>query len=114
MDVKVVELFKVSPTIINFLKISMTKWKTNLHLNYSEESIIFENSETNSGIIQGDSLSPLLFCLALTPLSHKLNDTGYGYKIGDKKINHLFYMDDLKLYEKNDKELDGCLCAVKN
>ena len=65
---RVLELYKVSPTITNFLKISMTKWKTNLHLNYSEGSIICENFDINSGIFQGDSLSPLLFCLALTPL----------------------------------------------
>ena len=46
----VLELYKVSPTIINVLKISMTKWKTNLHLNYSEWSIICENFDINSGI----------------------------------------------------------------
>ena len=75
----------------------MTKWKPNLHLNYSEGSIICENFDVNSRIFQGDSLCPLLFCLALEPLSYELNDTGYGYKIGEVKINHLFYMDDLKL-----------------
>ena len=35
----------------------MTKWKTNLHVNYSEGSIICENVDINSGIFQGDSLS---------------------------------------------------------
>ena len=91
----------------------MTKWKTNLHLNYSEGSIICENFDINSGIFQGESLSPLLFCSALTTLPYELNDTGYGYKIGEEKINHLFYMDDWKLYGKNDRELDGLLCTVK-
>ena len=91
----------------------MTKWKTNVHLNYSEGSIICENFGFNSGLFRVDSLSPLLFYLALTPLSYELNDTGYGYKIGEKKINHLFYMDNLKLYAKNGKELDGLLCSVK-
>ena len=85
---RVLELYKVSPTIMNFLKISMTKWKTNLYLSYSEGSIICENFDINSGIFQGDSLSPLLFSLALTPLSFELNDTGYGYKIGEEKISH--------------------------
>ena len=46
---------------------------------------------------QEQSLSPLLFCLALTPLTNELNRTSYGYKIGEKSINNLFYMDDLKL-----------------
>ena len=91
----------------------MTKWKPNLHLNYSEGSIICENLDINSGIFQGDSLSPLLFCLALTTLSYKLNDKRYGYKIGEQKTNHLFYMDDLKLSGKNDKELDGLLWTAK-
>ena len=45
---------------------------------------------------QEHSLSRLLFCLALTPLTNELNRTSYGYKIGEKSINHLFYMDDLK------------------
>ena len=82
----------------------MAKWMTNLHLNYSEGSITCENLDLNSGIFQSDSLPPLLFCLTLTPPSYELNDTAYGHKIREKKINHLFYMDDLKVYGKNDKE----------
>ena len=45
---RVLESYKVSPTITNFLRISMTKWKTNLHLNYSEGSIICKNVDMNS------------------------------------------------------------------
>ena len=52
--------------------------------------------DINSGGFHGDALS-LLFRLVLTPISYELNDTGYGYKIGEEKINHLFYKDDLKL-----------------
>ena len=81
--------------------------QTKLHLDYSEGSIICEKFDIISGTFQCDSLSPLLFCMALTLLSYELNDTGYGYKIEEEKINDLFYMDDLKLYGKNDKELDG-------
>ena len=61
----------------------------------------------NSGVFQRDSLSPILFCVTLIPLSKLLNNTGYGYKIDDNKINHLFYMDDLKLFAKNYQQLQG-------
>ena len=47
------------------------------------------------------------------PLTNELNNTKYGYEIYEKAINHLFYMDDLKLYAKNDKELEGLLYTVK-
>ena len=37
----------------------------------------------------------------------------YGDEIYEKTINHLFYMNDLKLYAKNGKELEGLLPTVK-
>ena len=65
------------------------------------------------GIFQGDSLSSLLFCLLLMPLTNELNNTKYGYGIYEKTINQLLCMDDLKLHAKNNKELEGLLSAVK-
>ena len=50
--------------------------------------------------------------MAPIPLSRLLNDTGYGYKISNKKINHLFYMDDLKLCACSGYELEGLLKTV--
>ena len=54
-----------------------------------------------------------LFCVTLIPLSKLLNNTGYGYKIYDNTINHFFYMDYLKLFSKNDQQLQGLLNIVK-
>ena len=107
------ETFKVSPIPINFLRTSMKLWETNLTLSHSNGIITANGMCIKCGIFQGDSLSPLLFCMALIPLSRLLNDTGYGYKISNKKINHLFYMDDLKLYACSDYELEGNLKTVK-
>ena len=53
------------------------------------------------------------FCVALIPLITELNRTGYGCRISEKSINHLFYMDDLKLFAKHDHELEGLLQTVK-
>ena len=72
------------------------------------------------GIFQGDSLSPLLFCMALNPLSKELNSTSYGYRMttghGEtakrQLISHLLHMDDLKLYGRNSDQLDGLLHTV--
>ena len=54
------------------------------------------------GIYQGDTLSPLLFCLCLNPLSYILE----GYKISPTgNLTHLLYMDNLKLFSQNDTGL---------
>ena len=36
----------------------------------------------------------------------------YGYETNKRKINHLFYMDDLKLYAVNDEQLKKLLGIV--
>ena len=98
----------------HFLKNSMKLWSTNLFLNHTKGSMKSDKININCGIFQGDSLSPLSFCLSLIPLTNELNNTKYGYENYEKAINHLFYMhDDLKLYAKNDKELEGLLSTVK-
>lgn len=58
------------------------------------------------GLFQGDSLSPLLFCLCIAPVSKGIRSSskGYGVAVGPP-ITHTFYMDDLKIYCHNEKEL---------
>ena len=107
------ELFKVSPRVVRFLQHNMKKWKTQLTLTHESGTLMSDNINIKRGIFQGDSLSPLLFCISLIPLSLELNSSGYGYKIGTDWITHLFYMDDLKLYAKDDSELEGLLKIVK-
>jgi Reverse transcriptase (RNA-dependent DNA polymerase) len=62
------------------------------------------------GLFQGDTFSPLWFCLGLNPLSILLEDSGIGFDIkfglNEKfKISHLFYMDDVKLYASTHAQL---------
>ena len=109
---KCLETFKISPVLRNFLSHSMRIWKTKLVLNIGENTLNSGDININSGIFQRDSLSPILF-VPLIPFSILLNNTGYGYKIYNNTINHLFYIDDLKLFAKNDQQLQGLLNIVK-
>ena len=96
--------------IIGLIKQSMNKWKTNLYA----DGKLLGSVPIRRGIFQGDSFSPLLFVIALLPLTHILRKTGMGYQLekNGAKVSHLFFMDDLKLYGKNDKEIDYLIKTV--
>ena len=87
-------------------------WKTTLVLNTVENTMNAEDININNCIIQGDSLSPILFCVTLIPLSKLLNNTGYDYKIYDNTINHLFYMGNRQLFAKNGQQRQGLLNSL--
>ena len=63
----------------------------------------------------GDELSLLLFVIAIMPLNHIIRKYTGRYKISklQEKINHLIYMDDIKLFAKNEKELKTLIQAVR-
>ena len=89
-------MFHIADNTIAFLQESMKYWQTILQINQE----IVGTVKINCGIFQGDSLSPILFIISLIPLSHLLNWNKYGFKMDNEIINHLFYMDDLKLRSK--------------
>ena len=67
------------------------------------------------GIFQGEDQSPLLFIIATMPLNHILRKciTGYQLSRSQEKINHLMYVDDIKLFGKNENELETLIHAVR-
>jgi hypothetical protein len=76
----------------------MEKWNTRLHLKTKQEVMQSQPIQIQRGIFQGDSFSPLLFCIALNPLKAKLNRIDCGHQIHrtERKISHLLYMDDFE------------------
>ena len=81
----------------------MRMWKTTLVLNTGENTLNVGDINIISDIFQGDSLCPILLCVALISLSKLLNNTGYGYKIYDNILNRLFCKAEFKLFAKNDQ-----------
>ncbi|XP_045535833.1 uncharacterized protein LOC123721337 [Papilio machaon] len=104
---RVLELYKVDVTLCTFLSSCMRQWVTRLSLPGSAAPISNGLIKIERGIFQGDSLSPLWFCLALNPLSTLLNESRLGFQLrrGGEVISHLLYMDDLKLFASKKTDL---------
>ncbi len=73
-------------------------WKTTLNLHHATGSVTSRPINIEVGASkeihshQGDSLSPLLFSLALAPLRNLLNRSNYGYESQNGKFIHLFFI----------------------
>ena len=118
--IKCLRLYKVDERIIEMMGDQMDRWKTNITLNHTKGKMKIENVKISRGIFQGDSLSPLLFCLSINPLSVLLNMEGVGYnlektrsKTPGRVISHLLFMDDLKVYANNETNLKKLMEVVK-
>jgi len=79
--IRILEIYKIDPLIINSSQQLMKKWTTILHIKVKNNQITSDPIRIQKRIYQGESLSPLWFCLALNPLSHLLNRTNYGFGI---------------------------------
>ena len=95
----------VAENVKKLLSESMRTWRTEL----TSGNISLGQVKIERGIFQGDSLSPLLFVMCMIPLTYILREEEAGYRLGknkNRKINHLLFMDDLKLYGKDEKEAE--------
>ena len=103
-------LAKISENIINAIVCDiMQLWAVKLRIHGENEIIESNEIKYLTGMLQGDTLSVIMFILCFNPLSHLLNKCD-GYMMGtpgkrDTKITHLFFVDDLKLYSSNKNKL---------
>ena len=103
-------MFGVAENIKGLLVNSMEKWKVMLCSGNSELGEV----EIKHGIFQGDSLAPLVFVLALIPLSLILRKAKASEFLESKeRINHFLFMDDLKLDSRSEKGLDSLVHTVR-
>ena len=109
---EVVDLMGVAGNVASLLASSMMGWKTQL----IGGGDVLGTVDIKRGIFQGDSLSPLLFVMVMIPLSQRLNAMNEGYKLVNegRSINHLLFMDDLKLYARSDSQLEKLVGVVKS
>jgi len=92
-----VTLMGIADNIKRLLKNSKGNWKTELNA----YGTTLGKANIRLRIFQGDSQLPPLFVIAIIPLTCMLRQCDTHYQLGDShcKINHLLFMDDLKLHE---------------
>ena len=105
------KMFKTSDEVINFIEKTMKIWR--VELTAGEKSLV--EAKIQRGIFQRDAVSPLLFLISMMPFNHILRKFTGGHKFNksQEKINHLMYMDGIKLFVKNKKELETLIHAVR-
>jgi hypothetical protein len=87
---KSTELIGANYKIVKFCKLSMEKWSIKLQLKTNQELMQSRLIKINRGIFQSYSLSPLLFCIALIPLTLELNRCKCGYQVCGIEISDIF------------------------
>ena len=95
-----------APTKIqNTIRTLIPLWQTSINLR-TEEGTETIRIKLKRGLFQGDSLSPLLFCLCVSLLSYALNrGKGFSSAYQPRPTTHLMFMDDLKIFEESRAEL---------
>ena len=95
---------KVPPDIIEAIERLSKGWETKATLQATNGTIGADSIKYRRGILQGDSLSVILYVLSVNPALFLLERTQQGYELGEafrQIINHLFFVDDLKLYARS-------------
>lgn len=104
--IECMNIYGISRNIVNLMTYSMQHWRVILTANNSNLGEV----QIRRGIFQGDSLSPLLFIMALIPMSETLRKMKEGYTIKrGMSLNHLLFMDDLKLFGSSEEEIRALL-----
>ncbi|XP_047481697.1 uncharacterized protein LOC125034100 [Penaeus chinensis] len=108
---KCMNMFGVAVNVRSFTSESMKQWNTELNAGQNR----LGNVKTKQGMFQRDSLSPLQFVMTMILLTLMLRKTNIVYEVKKKGeiINHLLFMDDLKLFTKNEDQMDSLVNAVR-
>ena len=109
--IECLEIYGAEENTIRFLNNTMPNWKTVLTSSGTRQAEI----SIRRVIFQGYSLSPLLFIVAMIPMTRVLErmEVGYQLKRGGSRINHLMFMDDIKLFGRGTKEIDSLVQTVR-
>jgi len=91
--------FKIPTKLINICKTCVQKTRSAVRI----EGTLSPFFENKTGLKQGDSVSPVLFNLALQKVIQSIKVVPSGIKIGKEQLNVLACADDIALIKKKMK-----------
>ena len=108
--IRVYRWMGIQEKVVKVLIKLMKGWKTRLEVTQNGKVKTSRLLNIMKGFLQGDSYSPVGFCLTEVPVSMLLEETD-GYKMGQKdeervKRTHSLFIDDLKTYQENQQKLE--------
>ena len=108
---KTLDLVGTARNIIEILKRSMQSQRTFLFSGKNKQGKV----NIRRSIFQGNFLSPFLFAVALIAVTIILKRLKQEYSFGKRKerLNHLLFINNLKLYGSNDSETESLVKVVK-
>ena len=108
---KCLEMAGAAKNMIFTISNSLVNWKTVL----TSGGMVLGQVDIRRGIFQGDSLPSLLFIVIMLSLTLVLRKMRAGYRQAKdmKPINHLLFMNDLKLYGVNKDQIDSLIQVVR-
>ncbi|KAI5150893.1 hypothetical protein ENBRE01_1768 [Enteropsectra breve] len=112
--IAILKAFDTPVTIIKFVETILKLQRAEL----LRDNNVIAKIKLERGIIQGDSLSPLLFVTCIEPLSRILNGNMEKVFIEDSKgkyykSNHLIFIDDIKVFARNEKALEQICTQIE-
>ena len=107
---RVYEWMGIPKSVCRVIEQLMIRWKTRLEVSDQCKKVYSRWIEIKRGFLQGDSYSPVGFCLTEIPIAMLLEETE-GYKMGPPGTRevirtHSLFIDDLKVYQENHAKLD--------
>lgn len=107
--IRVYEWIGIPREVIKLLTDLMQKWKTRLEIWNGSEKLTSRWIRILCGFLQGDSYSPVGFCITEIPVCVLLQHSR-GYRMGEPgnrlvKRTHSLFVDDLKVYQESHETL---------
>ena len=101
----------VPEKVVNVVVKLMEGWKNRLGVIGDGKVLTSRKINISKGFLQGDSYSPVGFCLTEIPISMCIEETD-GYTMGQRdkervKRTHSLFIDNLKIYQESHRKLEG-------